>query len=151
MGGTPLMWRAGHSLIKAKMRETGAVLAGELSGHICFADRYYGYDDAIYAGARLLEILTKRDGKLSEQLQDLPATASTPEIRVPCPDDRKFRVVDRMVEAFRKGGGGPGRSLHYAAGDRAAIRSPRPRGTGPNSRGGGKTAQFLGVSGFESH
>lgn len=101
MGGRPIMWKVGHSLIKAKMKEEGAVLAGEMSGHLFFADRYFGYDDAIYAGARLLEILTRREGALSTWLADLPETVSTPEIRLPCPDDRKFEVVRRLVESFR--------------------------------------------------
>ncbi len=100
-GGLPIMWKVGHSLIKAKMKEEGAVLAGEMSGHIFFADRYFGYDDAIYAGARLLEILTRREGTLSTWLADLPETVNTPEIRLPCPDDRKFEVVKRLVESFR--------------------------------------------------
>ena len=83
-GGKPVMWKAGHSLIKAKMKETGAVLAGEMSGHIFFADRFYGFDDATYAAARVLEILSKTDKKLSELLGDIPMTFSTPELRVPC-------------------------------------------------------------------
>ncbi|MGH9949863.1 MAG: phosphomannomutase/phosphoglucomutase, partial [Pyrinomonadaceae bacterium] len=89
-GGKPLMWKAGHSLIKAKMKETGAVLAGEMSGHIFFADRFYGFDDATYAAARVLEILSQTDKKLSELLSDIPQTFSTPELRVDCPDDVKF-------------------------------------------------------------
>jgi phosphomannomutase/phosphoglucomutase len=99
-GGKPLMWKAGHSLIKAKMKETGAVLAGEMSGHIFFADRFYGFDDATYAGARLLEILSKTNKPLSELLSDLPQSFSTPEIRVPCPDERKFEVVDAIAREF---------------------------------------------------
>ena len=99
-GGKPLMWKAGHSLIKAKMKETGAALAGEMSGHIFFADRFYGFDDATYAGARVLEILSNTDQKLSELLADLPKTFSTPELRVDCPDERKFIVVARIAEYF---------------------------------------------------
>jgi phosphomannomutase / phosphoglucomutase len=99
-GGVPLMWKAGHSLIKAKMKETGSVLAGEMSGHIFFADRFYGFDDACYAGARVLEILSKTDKKLSELLSDLPETCSTPELRVPCEEDKKFAVVERIAEEF---------------------------------------------------
>jgi phosphomannomutase / phosphoglucomutase len=99
-GGTPLMWKAGHSLIKAKMKETGALLAGEMSGHIFFADRFYGFDDAAYVGARLLEILSSTDKTLSQLLADLPQTFSTPELRVPCPDDIKFDVVRRVAEHF---------------------------------------------------
>ncbi len=101
-GGRPLMWRAGHSLIKSKMKETRAVLAGEMSGHIFFADRYFGYDDAIYAGCRLVEILADKKKPLSHLLADLPKTFSTPEIRVDCPDDQKFRVVERLVKQFEK-------------------------------------------------
>jgi phosphomannomutase/phosphoglucomutase len=101
-GGTPVMWKAGHSLIKAKMKETGAALAGEMSGHIFFADRFYGFDDATYAGARVLEILSKTDKKLSELLADLPETFSTPELRVECADERKFEVVARVAEEFAK-------------------------------------------------
>ncbi|MCC7308197.1 MAG: phosphomannomutase/phosphoglucomutase [Acidobacteria bacterium] len=99
-GGRPIMWKAGHSLIKAKMKETGAALAGEMSGHIFFADRFYGFDDATYAGARLLEILSKTDKKLSELLADLPETFSTPELRFDCSDDTKFDIVSRIAEHF---------------------------------------------------
>jgi phosphomannomutase/phosphoglucomutase len=101
-GGKALMWKAGHSLIKAKMKETGAVLAGEMSGHIFFADRFYGFDDATYAGARVLEILSKTDKRLSELLSDLPPTFSTPELRVECPDERKFEIVKKIAEYFGK-------------------------------------------------
>ncbi len=99
-GGTPLMWKAGHSLIKAKMKETGAALAGEMSGHIFFADRFYGFDDATYAGARVLEILSNTDKTLSELLADLPETFSTPELRVDCADERKFAIVEKIAEEF---------------------------------------------------
>ncbi len=101
-GGKPIMWKAGHSLIKAKMKETGAALAGEMSGHIFFADRFYGFDDATYAGARVLEILSKTDLKLSELLADLPETFSTPELRVDCADEQKFNVVAAIAEEFSK-------------------------------------------------
>lgn len=101
-GGKPLMWKAGHSLIKAKMKETGAVLAGEMSGHMFFADRFYGFDDACYAGARLLEILSKTDRPLSELTADLPKTYSTPEMRMECPDERKFEIVAAVAEHFSK-------------------------------------------------
>ena len=101
-GGKPIMWKAGHSLIKSKMKETGAALAGEMSGHIFFADRFYGFDDATYAGARVLEILSNTDKKLSELLSDVPKTYSTPELRVECGDDVKFDVVERVVERFQK-------------------------------------------------
>ena len=101
-GGKPLMWKAGHSLIKAKMKETGAALAGEMSGHIFFADRFYGFDDATYAGARVLEILSKTDLSLSQLLSDLPETFSTPELRAPCTEEQKFAVVERIAEEFAR-------------------------------------------------
>ena len=101
-GGAALMWKAGHSLIKAKMKETGAALAGEMSGHIFFADRFYGFDDATYAGARVLEILSKTDLSLSQLLSDLPETFSTPELRVDCAEEMKFAVVERIAEEFSK-------------------------------------------------
>ncbi|MEP7037749.1 MAG: phosphomannomutase/phosphoglucomutase [Acidobacteriota bacterium] len=101
-GGKPLMWKAGHSLIKAKMKETNAALAGEMSGHIFFADRFYGFDDATYAGARVLEILSKTDKTLSELLSDLPETFSTPELRVDCADERKFEIVQKIADKFAK-------------------------------------------------
>lgn len=101
-GGNPIMWKAGHSLIKAKMKETGAELAGEMSGHIFFADRFYGFDDATYAGARVLEILSNTDKTLSELLSDLPETFSTPELRVDCTEEQKFAVVKLIAEEFSK-------------------------------------------------
>ncbi len=97
-GGKPIMWKTGHSLIKQKMKEEGALLAGEMSGHIFFADRYFGFDDAIYASLRLLEIVSKQNKKVSEMLKDVPKTYSTPEIRVDCPDEAKFEVVERIKE-----------------------------------------------------
>lgn len=99
-GGKPIMWKAGHSLIKAKMKETGAVLAGEMSGHIFFADRFFGFDDANYAGGRILELLSHTDKSFSSLFADIPHTVSTPEIRVPCPDDKKFEVVSRIADYF---------------------------------------------------
>lgn len=99
-GGTAIMERAGHSIIKSRMKETGAVLAGEMSGHIFFADRFYGFDDAAYAGARLLEILSNTDKKLSELFDGVPETFSTPELRVDCPDEIKFKVVAGVVKHF---------------------------------------------------
>lgn len=101
-GGRVLMWRAGHSLIKSKMKEVDAALAGEMSGHIFFADRYFGYDDAIYAGCRLVEILAEVRKPLSGLLSDLPKTSSTPEIRRDCPDDQKFGVVQKLTERFEE-------------------------------------------------
>ncbi len=100
LGGNGIMWKTGHSLIKAKMKETGALLAGEMSGHLFFADRYFGYDDAIYAGCRLVEILVNHEQMLSAYFKDLPKTYVTPEIRVDCPDDRKFVVVEKCREYF---------------------------------------------------
>lgn len=101
-GGNGIMWKTGHSLIKSKMKETGALLAGEMSGHLFFADRYFGYDDAIYAGCRLTEILVKENRPLSSFFTNLPKTYATPEIRVDCPDDQKFKVVEQCREYFSK-------------------------------------------------
>ncbi len=111
-GGNAIMWKAGHSLIKAKMKETRAVFGGEMSGHLFFADRYFGYDDAIYAACRLVEILKKRKShdsntKLSSLLADLPKTFNTPEIRIDCPDNIKFAVVDRIKKIFTGSAGIP--------------------------------------------
>ncbi|MBN1849515.1 MAG: phosphomannomutase/phosphoglucomutase [Deltaproteobacteria bacterium] len=102
-GGNPIMWKTGHSLIKKKLREEKALLAGEMSGHMFFADRYFGYDDAVYAACRLVEIISRRDEPISEYLADLPKTYSTPEIRVECPEDMKFRLVDMVREEIGKG------------------------------------------------
>jgi len=102
LGGKPVFYKTGHSLIKAKMREIGAVFAGEMSGHMFFADEYYGYDDAIYAAARLLRLLSNTERTLSELLRDVPRYFATPEIRVPCPDERKFEVVRELVRRFRQ-------------------------------------------------
>jgi len=101
-GGRSIMWKAGHSLIKAKMKEEKAVLAGEMSGHMFFADRYFGYDDAVYASCRLIEILAKAGRPLSTLLADLPPTVSTPEIRVDCPDDVKFQVVEEAKKQLAR-------------------------------------------------
>jgi len=101
-GGRAIMWRTGHSLIKEKMKEERAVLGGEMSGHIFFADRYFGYDDAIYASCRLIELLSTTDKKLSQLLEDVPKTSITPEIRVDCPDEIKFKVVEKVKEELRK-------------------------------------------------
>ena len=100
--GIPLMWKAGHSLIKSKMKETGALAAGEMSGHMFFADEYYGYDDAIYASVRLLRILSESSIPLSEFLKDVPKTFSTPELRVDCPDETKFQVVEAVKRHYRR-------------------------------------------------
>jgi phosphomannomutase/phosphoglucomutase len=100
-GGNPIMWKTGHSLIKAKMKETQAELAGEMSGHIFFADRWYGFDDALYSACRLMEIVADSGQPLSHQLADLPATVVTPEIRFDCPDEIKFAVVAEAVAVLR--------------------------------------------------
>ena len=101
-GGRSIMWKAGHSLIKAKMKEENAALAGEMSGHMFFADRYFGYDDAVYASCRLIEILAKTGRPLSTLLADLPPTVSTPEIRVDCPDEVKFQVVEEAKKQLAR-------------------------------------------------
>lgn len=101
-GGNPIMWKSGHAITKSKMQEEGALLAGELSGHIFFKERYFGYDDAVYAGARLLEILSKTDEGLEALLKGLPDLVNTPEIRLDCPDHKKFGIVTAIVDQFKK-------------------------------------------------
>lgn len=96
LGGRPIMWKTGHSLIKKKIKEEKALLAGEMSGHIFFADRYFGFDDAIYSSARLLELLSRSDKRLSQMLSDLPQTFSTPEIRIYASDEVKFKIVEEV-------------------------------------------------------
>jgi len=103
-GGRGIMWKAGHSLLKAKMKETGALLGGEMSGHIFFKERYFGYDDAIYSGARLLEILATTGRSVDDLLGDLPPSHTTPEIRVDCSDDLKFEVAARVRDHFKSTG-----------------------------------------------
>ncbi len=100
-GGKAVMWKAGHSLIKQKMKEVGAVFAGEMSGHLFFADKFFGYDDAIYASLRLLELMGRESRSLSQLLTDLPRTYSTPEIRLDCPEKQKFRVVSALADYYR--------------------------------------------------
>ncbi|HVW25078.1 MAG TPA: phosphomannomutase/phosphoglucomutase [Polyangiaceae bacterium] len=100
-GGRPIMWKTGHSLIKTKMKEEHALLAGEMSGHFFFADRYFGYDDGIYAALRVLEIVARAGRPIGELLADLPVTVSTPEIRVDCPDALKASVVAAVRDHFR--------------------------------------------------
>jgi phosphomannomutase/phosphoglucomutase len=102
LGGNAIMYKTGHSLIKAKMKEEHAELAGEMSGHMFFADRYYGYDDALYAACRLIEIVAKSGQPLSAQLAGLPKMVSTPEIRVDCADELKFDLVARVAEHFKR-------------------------------------------------
>ena len=101
LGGRPVMWRVGHSLIKAKMAEDDAALGGEMSGHIFFRHRWYGFDDAIYSATRFLEILSAHDGPASSLLDGVPRRFSTPEIRVDCPDDMKFKLVEVASKTFR--------------------------------------------------
>jgi phosphomannomutase/phosphoglucomutase len=101
-GGEAIMWKTGHSLIKNKMKEEGALLAGEMSGHLFFAERYFGYDDAIYAGARLLELVSRTEESITEMLADVPKMVNTPEIRLDCPDDKKFEIVSALTEEFKK-------------------------------------------------
>lgn len=120
-GGKPIMWKAGHSLLKAKMKETGALLAGEMSGHMFFKERYFGYDDAIYASLRLLEILANSEKPLSSLLADLPPSVLTPEIRVDCPDDKKFVIAQKATEYFRR---------HYDVVDVDGVRVQFPDGWG---------------------
>ena len=119
--GKAIMWKAGHSLLKAKMKETHALLAGEMSGHMFFADRYFGYDDAIYASLRLLQIVAQSGQPLSTLLADLPKSASTPEIRVDCPDETKFTIAEKAKEYFRK---------HYNIIDVDGVRVRFPQGWG---------------------
>jgi phosphomannomutase / phosphoglucomutase len=120
-GGVPIMWKAGHSLLKAKLKETDALLAGELSGHMFFKERYFGYDDAIYASLRLLEIIANSGQPFSALFADLPRTVSTPEIRIDCSDDRKFIIAERAKEYFRK---------HYDTIDIDGVRVQFPEGWG---------------------
>jgi phosphomannomutase/phosphoglucomutase len=101
-GGSPVMWKAGHSLIKSKMKEEDALLAGEMSGHLFFAERYFGFDDAIYAGARLLEIVSQTEKPLKALLAGVPKMVSTPEIRMDCPEGKKFKIVADLVREFKK-------------------------------------------------
>jgi phosphomannomutase/phosphoglucomutase len=104
-GGNPIMWKTGHSLIEAKMKETGAMLGGEMSGHIFFADKYLGYDDAVYAALRIYEIASQHEVLNSEPfsslLSGLPETVSTPEIRIPCDDRKKFEIIKEIEKRLR--------------------------------------------------
>ena len=103
-GGKPLMWRTGHSLIKSKMAETGAPLAGEMSGHTFFADHWYGFDDALYAAVRMLGVLARMGGKLSDARDALPQVINTPEVRFDCDDTRKFAVIEEVAARLRADG-----------------------------------------------
>lgn len=102
-GGKPLMWKTGHSLLKEKMRETNALLAGEMSGHLFFKENWFGFDDAIYASVRVIEILSRAEKPLSEMLSDVPVYYSTPEMRLECPsDEEKFKITQKAVEYFKE-------------------------------------------------
>ena len=102
-GGEPIMWKTGHSLLKKKMKETGAIIGGEMSGHLFFADRYHGYDDAVYAAARLIELLAQEGKKASDLLSDIPKYFTTPEIRLEVGSDKeKFEISKKASEFFRK-------------------------------------------------
>src|SRR6185369_14227511 len=100
-GGLPVMWKTGHSLIKDKMRETGAPVAGEMSGHMFFTEGFYGHDDALYGAARLLRILADSGRTVKQLLADVPDFVSTPEIRIDVPEELKFGIVERAVKYFR--------------------------------------------------
>ena len=121
LGGRPIMWKTGHSLIKKKIKEENALIAGEMSGHIFFADRFFGFDDAIYSSARLLEILSRSDKKLSEMLSDLPRTYHTPEIRVYASDAVKFKIVEDVKKEL---------SQKYPIIDIDGVRAQFPKGWG---------------------
>ncbi|MBD3414860.1 MAG: phosphomannomutase [Candidatus Aminicenantes bacterium] len=121
LGGRPIMWKTGHSLIKKKIKEENAILAGEMSGHIFFADRFFGYDDAIYASARVAEIISKSDQKLSEMLSDLPQTYTTPEIRIYSSDKVKFKIVEEVKKELSK---------KYKVIDIDGVRALFPKGWG---------------------
>jgi phosphomannomutase/phosphoglucomutase len=120
-GAEPEMWKTGHSLIKARMKERGAVLAGEMSGHVFFGGDWFGFDDALFGAARLLEIVAGHPGGIARFLSDLPQTFTTPEIRVDCPDDRKFDIVDRATAHFR---------ALYPVNDIDGVRMTFPHGWG---------------------
>jgi len=119
LGGRPIMWKTGHSLIKKKIQEEKALLAGEMSGHIFFADRFFGFDDAIYSSARLAEIVSRSEKKLSEMLADLPKTYYTPEIRVYASDEVKFKIVEEVKKELAK---------KYPVNDIDGIRVSYPKG-----------------------
>ncbi|MCX6571888.1 MAG: phosphomannomutase/phosphoglucomutase [Candidatus Aminicenantes bacterium] len=121
LGGRPIMWRTGHSLIKQKIKEEKAPLAGEMSGHIFFGDRWFGFDDAIYASARLLEILSRAKTKLSAMMSDLPKTYSTPEIRIYASDEVKFKIVEEVRREL---------AARYPVIDIDGVRAIFPKGWG---------------------
>ena len=121
LGGRPIMWRTGHSLIKKKIKEENAPLAGEMSGHIFFNDRWFGFDDAIYASARLIEILSRSEGQLSAMMAGLPKTYATPEIRIYASDEVKFKIVDEVRKAL---------AARYPVIDIDGVRAIFPKGWG---------------------
>jgi phosphomannomutase/phosphoglucomutase len=121
LGARPEFFKTGHSLIKARMREIGAVFTGEMSGHMFFADEYYGFDDAFYAAGRILRILSHAEGPLSSLWDGVPVRPNTPEIRVDCPDDKKFHVVEALTEEFRR---------RYPVVDVDGVRIQHPHGWG---------------------
>jgi phosphomannomutase len=104
VGGTPLMWKTGHSLIKSKMKETGAPLAGEMSGHIFFKHRWYGFDDALYAAVRLIEAVAQSGKSLTEIMDEMPKSTATPEMRFPVDESRKFAVVAEVLHRLSSNG-----------------------------------------------
>ncbi len=104
LGGEPVMWSAGHSLVKAKMAETGALLAGEMSAHIFFADDFYGFDDGLYAAIRTLQLIRRSGKSMGELLDELPVFVNTPELRFECPEERKFVVATEVAQRMRKAG-----------------------------------------------
>jgi phosphomannomutase len=103
-GGNPIMWKTGHPLIKTKMLETNAILGGEMSGHIFFADKYYGYDDGIYAGLRFLDLLSRSDKSLDDMLNTLPKVYNTPEIKISVPEEKKFKIIDEIKKQIKEAG-----------------------------------------------
>lgn len=121
LGGRPVMWRTGHSLIKTKIKEESAPLAGEMSGHIFFNDRWFGFDDAIYASARLVELLSRSEEKLSAVMSGLPRTFVTPEIRIYASDEIKFKIVEEVRKAL---------AARYPIIDIDGVRAVFPRGWG---------------------
>ena len=132
-GGVPIMWKAGHSLIKKKIFEENALAAGEVSGHVFFNDKWFGFDDAVYAGARLLEILGNTTQTLADMFDSIPATFNTPEIRVDAGDEVKFRIVDAIRDHYQK--------------DTAGDRYRRRPGQVPARLGPGPRLQHPAVAG----
>ncbi len=120
-GGKAVVWKTGHSLIKQKMKETGAPLAGEMSGHMFFGENYYGFDDALFATLRLLEIVARSEGRLSEALADVPEMEVTPELRIDCPDEVKFDVVNHVRDFLR---------AEHSIVDIDGVRATFPKGWG---------------------